>query len=908
MLATFLYGCSGGLSCGGEAGEGCLNGYAYPQSDLSNGVEKVSEGAKMRMTQAALDFLDGALKDILISSLGESMADPNTIAIELPPTQLVGDGGGIGDVALGEGEAETYPTTLLIDASEFSDKIEMQFVEAGDMVSLNGNDVIVEKDGILLDVIGLPVGIDARIFTRVSSFGIQATAGCDLDGTNPDFCPPGNPECGTLTSLDLGILVYPEVATGAACDVPTGECLTIDVDVVHADISGIDSGDLDISVPPHDDDDCGPNAPPLCSPECSDQNTAEDIIGLSPDWECDLICAIEEFSIDLLVNLIGFIEPLIDTFFDEILTNAIKDALADFDGAPIAVSTTFDLSETLGDMIPRTSAELGYSLSPTGDAFQVDCASNTSCDETTGMNFTINSGFEAAPHAEAAIPHPCVAATDEQAFQMLFGGPEFATGPSPILDGMYDGSPYHLGASISEAMVRQAVYGVYNAGGLCLSADSDRIYQLSGGAFPFSVGTVDLLVEGKLRNFADPEAPAIVTLTPREPPVIDYGAGTENDGHINFTWTDVDVGFYALAYERFAQVFSVRANLSASASVLKDPETNTLKLSIVSGPEVSDIREIHNEFLPEVDFVSVLEALTAVALDAALGNGLEFDLDFSDAISEALGVDLTLNFDGIETVPENAPDFLNLYLSLAEGSGTNPQMLTNLRPLALSLAPEPGLFATGDSNAPSRPTGTVRVVTADGSSLPTNYEYFAQVDFGMLRGPFRADTDDVLEIHDARLTLLGEHTIHVRRRPVGVQEGLSWPPSEVTFQLDPIAPKINIDIGKELIELSGSDIGSPSGELMYAIAWDDQDFGDYSTNRKLERNPEATRLRVRTRDAAGNTSTKAIMLPRVDFSTNHQSDMVHDIEAAGCSSSSTSHACLTLLLLPLLAATRRRQK
>ncbi len=863
-LSAMLYGCSGGLSCGGQGG-GCVNGYVYPQSGLPNGTNAVDNGARMRMTQAALDFLDLYLKDILLGALGSNLADPDTIALNVGTFNVAGDGGSIGQITVGQGSNETYPTTVLIDAATLSDNLNMQFVEAGDTVDIGGDMVTVTDDGILLDVVDLPVGIDARIFGRVSGFGFEANAGCDLDGTNPNYCPPGNPECGLFTGLNLGILVYPDVAVGADCDVQNVECLKINVDVVKADFLDL-MGDqvsdyFDISTPPHDNQDCNSVNPPFnCSPECSDQNFAEAAVGLGADWECDVFCAVGEFSIDFVANIAGFIEPLLDSFLDDLLENAIANALDDFDGAPLAAASRFGLSDTVGPIAPGDTLDLGYSINPSGNAFDVNCPSGINCAQTKGMDLIMRSGFEAAPDDMGAtpVPHPCVTPVEGQDFVALFGGTQFTTSSNIPLDGLYNGAPYHIGASIAEGMVRQALFGVYNSGVLCLEVSSDTVFNLTGGAFPLAAGTIDLLTEGKLRQFADPSAPAIITVTPYQPPVATMGAGTEDEGHLIFDWEQVEISFYVLSQERFARIFAVTADLTMGASVLKDPATDTLKLSIVQGPDVGNFTQTYNELLPNVSFVEVLESLVGLVFDAALGNGLEFELDFADALSGALGVPLYLDFHGIETLPASDPEYLNMYLSLTDTPPAMPEMRTAATPVRPALADTPGIYQERDDNPVALPTGEVRLSGTPFDLVPGT-EYFVTIDFGMLRGPFVVDDEGVLTVRDARLRLLGRHTLYLRGRPPGLHDQLQPEADVVSFFVDPVPPKVRLRVTDGVLVAEATDVGSDPAGLRFAWGKDDEALGPFTGTDSMDLGwYEGARLaRVQVQDEAGNLSRVA---------------------------------------------------
>jgi hypothetical protein len=920
LLSTLLYGCSGGLSCGD--GGGCAGEYAYPQSGLVNGVQYVDDGARMRMTQSALDFLQIHLKDILIASLGSQSGNPDVIALQIPPAQLTGQDGDLLDVNLGQGNNETYPTTILIDASTFVDDLDMRFVQQGEVVNIGGQNITIAQDGILLDAYDIPVGLDARLFTAVTTLGITATAACDVDGSNPAYCPPSNPNCGLITGITLGILVYPSVATGAACDVPGIECLKINVDVVRAALGEFGTDAVEVSVPPHDSQNCNSaGAPPNCSPECSDQNLAEQLVGLGPAWECDAICFIEEFGLDLVFGLIGLVAPLLEGFLDDLLEVAIRDALEDIDGAPLALAGRFPIASALPVASPST-LDLGFSIGPTNPGFDVNCPAGQ-CTAAKGMDIIMKSGFEAAPDpaSETPVPHPCVNAIQGAAFVALYGGVEFDVPTADPLTGLYEGMPYHVGASLAEQAVNQTLFAAYNSGALCLELSTDAVHVLAGGAFPLSVGTLDVLTGGKLRQFADPSAPVILSIVPHGPPVVKYGAGVDDGGHIKLGWEKAEVSFYALMYERFARVFSVTVDIRAGIAVYNDPESLKLKISIVDGPTVDNFQPTYNELMPTVAFDEIFADLIGLVFDAALSGGLEFDYDLATALSSALGVPLYINMQGFETVPATDPAFLNVYLSLTETPPPAPRMAHELPRLAL--AQNHGLIdSVVDAKGVTRgrPSGHVRLTATD-VGLPPGYEVFALVDFGITRGPFVVDADGSVTIRDPKLRLPGDHTIEIRTRPYHAYDALDRTPRKISVLVDPYAPQVKLAIEGETLVAIATDVGTDVGDLTYTWLFDDRPgtLDRTSTSFPLVDLAEVRRVSVVVADRAGNVSVPASvdlhwLAARPSESHKEWPRVRHDVlEEGGCaalgsSTGSSSQASLALFAFALFALRRRPRK
>ena len=884
--AAMLYGCSGGLSCGG--GSSCLNGYAYPQTQaqVPNGVQAVDDGVRLRMTQAALDFLSEHMKEILLGALGEDPNNPGYVRLEIPGQQTIIDG--TVTVTLGEGPNEQYPTAILIDANELASRLTFTFQEGAD-------------EGIRLRAVDVPVGLDARIFTEVD-FGFTATAACQIDGTNPDYGP------GIFTGITLDILVRPDVGTGAQCDLGQGQCLLIEVDVLDAQLGDFGANSIEITSPPRctsGSDGTGP-----CSEECSDTVAFVDNNG---DRECTSFCPVYDFGVDLVAGIAGFIEPLIESFLDDLLDVAIRQALADVDGSPLSASNRLDLAAFAPGLLSSTTLDLGYSIQPTGNAFDVNCPAGN-CGETRGMDIILSSGFEAAPDptGQVPVPHPCALPYRGADFNALYGttSGELETEGAQALTGELGGTTYHLGASLAEPAINQMLFGAYNAGALCLELTTEGVHALTGGAFQLSAGTIDLLTGGKLRQFAQPTAPAVVAINPIQPPIVTYGAGTLDEGHIAVDWPEVEVSFYVLMYERYARIFGVAANVSMQLSVFNDPETRTLHISVVDGPTVDGFETKYNELLPDVDFTGVLESLLGLAFDTALGDGLEFDYDVGNALADQLGIPVYIDFRGIETVPETNREFLNVYLTLTDEP---PQPFSAPLP-PIVVDDEAGLYTVADPSAPRAqhvlPTGEVRIVgdvSSGGAPLDHGSEYFALVDFGAWKGPFRTGDDGALVVRDPKLSLVGQHVVKLRGRLIGEPNSLV-PYDEavdVVVWTDPEAPKVSLTIDGEAVRAHGVDVGTAPGLLQWAWRTDDGEWTDFGDAPSLPLDDVAgRRVSARAKDLAGNVSQPATLDVAAARAALAKRGVVLG-EDGGCASPSSS--TIGALALLALAARRRRR-
>lgn len=845
--SLFLYGCTGGLSCDAST-PACLNAYEFPQSGLPNGVAPVDDGVRVRMNQAALNVLSENLREIVLSQFSSMQTANGEIAIDVGPFVLNGSNP---VVQVGQRtDGSLFPTYAILDANELSERLRFEFFEG-------------VRDGIRIRADEVPFGLKARVFGEWSLVGVSGTASCDLAGTN---CPASDPGCGLLSTLSFEMNVFPDVGSGPQCDFGVGECFLLLVELESLSLGDFDASSIEISTPPSDSEGCmSANAPPLCEPECSDTVPLVDGNG---DAECWGLCGALDLAASGAAQLGGFLSSTLEDYLDESFEAAIRAALADFDGAPISAADRIEFYEALPDIVNPTTLDLGYYLAPTGNAFDVNCPTGNNCEETRGMDLVLKTGYEAAPPREddaddTSPPHPCVNSFIGGDFASWFGSSEFFAPDALPLDGEFEGESYHLGSSIARQGINQALFASYNSGVFCFEVDSDSVHRFSEGAFPLTAGTLDLLTEGKLRQFAPPSAPAVLSILPTTPAKLIYGAGTEDDGHASLQIEDIIVSFYVYVYDRYVRVFAVNTDVSAGLTLFADPASETLRLAVVDGPNVENFEEVYNELLPGVNFSDVLGSLVGLAFDALLGDDLAFGYNLTNTLSDSLGVPLYVDFRGLETVPDTGTrEFLNFYLSLS--SEPPPQPLRSPVPLRFALAEQSGLYHTAapdvlregqDPLAPKMGTGRVRLQGVS-RMLSSDDEYFAQVDFGMWRGPFKPSHDGVLEIKDPKLRLVGRHTIRLQGRHQGPAEPFQVADDPFELWIDPLKPWVSLHTDDAGVHATGEDIGSAQDDLVYSWRLDDGEWSPFDEANRLswDEITDVRRLSVQTRDLAGNLS------------------------------------------------------
>jgi uncharacterized protein (TIGR03382 family) len=873
-LLLAVVGCGGaGLDCG----SGCANAYPFPQTAASvpNGTAPVDDGIRMRLTQAGLDFVMQNLDSVLISQFGTAPGQPGVIAIPIGGQTVNGSNPrvnlGFSTTSANGQPLESYPTSILIDANQLEQRLDVDLDDA--------------EDGIRLVIRDLPLGIDARAYADFD-FGISSSdAACNVRGGAN----------GIIGTISLDMLIQPGVGRNEDCDEAggVGECITLDISLASASVGALD---IDLSNP-------GPCSNAACttgSRVCSDSFPLQ-----ADDFECSSACGVGDFALDVIEVVANFLTDTLGFVIRPALETAIRSALEDIDGAPLSVAQRQDVAGFAPGILPASALDLGLSIAPTSGAFEV----NNPAGGALGLDLILKSGFEAAPPLDATegltVPHPCARPIEGVNFANLYAGAEFEVPDNLLapLTGSFDGATYHLGASLAKPAVNQILFALYNTGALCLEVDSDAINTLAGGSFQLSAATLDLLTSGKLKQFADAEAPAIVVVNPSQPPVVRYGAGTAEEGHLIIDWPDVEVGFYVLMFERFSRVFAVSADISLQIAVFDDPDTRTLRLSVVNGPNITGFEQTYSELLPGIDFTEVLESLLGTVLDAALGDGLEFNFDIADALSGALGLPIFIDLNGIETVPASDREFLNIYLTMTD---TPPQPRT-MAPTSLRLADDPGVLRRvedlGAGRPATLPTGEVRLAVGD-----DDREYFARADFGLWRGPLRP-TDGVITLRDPKLRTTGEHTVTVRSRAPGVPGSLESEGTAVTVWVDGKAPVARLRrVGDTLVASGVDDATVPAG-LAWSWQLDDGAWSDFSTTSTLALDDvTARRVAVRAQDLAGNVSRIASVDVGVEQLRRRADREAAPATAAGCAAAGpmTPGAALALVALALLRGRRRR--
>ncbi len=689
VASFFLYGCTGGLSCGGnnEEAAGCGGRTFFPNDDRI-GTEQVENGIRARMTQQALSFVTDNIGELLTNGLLEDVIDVSEgwIRVNLADDgPIVVSDASYAELTFGQDpsdEREKYGFELLIGQEAFTENFRLEFVEAGDRIELQARDenggpifVTATSSGIFVELLELPLGIDTRAYVRSSFQGIPLESfACNIFGANDSICTPENPNCGAVTRASTAAFVYPEVLEGPSCRLGGGECINIFVDFQRVDID-IDNTSIEIEQPTSCE--VTPNDPD-CTWLCTDG-----LFGGYPNNECNTLCNATDFAADGITFVLGFMTERFQQFMDDALETAVRRGLRNLNGSPLSAAFRVNLRESVPEIFAEDTHDLAIGINPTGDAFAVNCPDGQ-CDEAKGMDLVLKAGFAAVKDRDPNLAegqnetlvsavHPCVPEITTQKFQELYGSLVFDAARIQSLNGLADGEPYAFGASLTDSALNQAFYAAYNAGAFCLEVDTDNLYRLTNGSAIVNTRLLDTFFPtADVRRFTDSDAPVLVSIQPSEPPVIALGSGSGADPHLNFSWRNVQLSLYYMIFDRYSRVVSMTTDITTGLNFVQDPENpSVLVLSIDQSPQLSNIQQTYNELFdntdsngnPIVDFPGTLRELLADFLSGVIEGNFAIDIDISDALTNLIGVETPIVLKDIERVSRNESEFLNLYLA-----------------------------------------------------------------------------------------------------------------------------------------------------------------------------------------------------------------------------------------------------
>ena len=688
---------------------------------------------------------------------------------------------------------------------------------------------LTEPSGVRLVLENLRVGLDLKLKQNV----IGSTSSCPVTG-DLGSDPKHAAEVTVRATIDPGVGPRPDYA--------------LDFDI---NVGNIELDDIGIDV-------LGRSA--YCAErEC--QDCTVEVFGTCLDpggrcVECDIFCGAIGSAVAALLNaLSGVIAPLLDDLFAPLIDGFIDDAVGQLNGTPAKVETAVDLASLAGLDILRRSQPLGLFAAPRPGRFPVNDRG-----AGLGMEVTLDSGLESDL---ADCVAPIAPFTPNK-------------GPVPTLSGLdSQNRPYHLGFTFASSFLNQALYTAHRAGTLCLKLTTDDIRGLTGGAFAINASLLSL-VASDLTKLADPAAPVIIELKPRNPATLELGSGERTgvddmgndvfDWLFKVRWTDVGVAFHVLIQDRYVRAFEVTTDIFVGLNLTVQPN-NSLEVA-VGELRIDDFREEFNELLPNADFGEILPTLLDVALGTLLNQALVFDFDLTTAVSDALGgapILLRVNDIFRDGVQE---DYLTM--SLTFSATTSMAFARSVHTQARLHSSEPGVLQRRPEDEwRPRPTGAVRLVV--GESLPNStkreLEYQVRVDNGLWSIWRSARADDTLVAPDVRLKMPGWHTVEVRARRIDDYATLDATPAALRVLVDPLPPRLSARHGTSGIDVTVRDTESAGAADPLRLEMRSSQASDWqpvSLTETTMGQAEATidygvltgveRLELRARDGSGNPS------------------------------------------------------
>lgn len=770
VLGLLLAMSCGGGSCGGAGGcGGCGDGsYTFPEGDPSRPDAVIQdEVVRVRVNQDFLDFIKPQLPALIAQQLGSAgggtFVDANNI-LHIPLPDINAFDIGIADARLRQAEA-------LLFLNDLDDAMDIRFEEP------NGTRLIIDR---------IRLGVELRIKEDV----LGSTSSCPVYG---DLGPrnPGEPKHATEISIEA--IIDPGVGPGPDYDLD----IRVNVDSVSIDALALDVAGSG-------------GARGYCAePECRD--CAVEVAGTCLDpggrcVECNIFCGgVTNAVVGLATALIDLVRPLLNRILTPIVEGLLGNVLNNLNGSSAKLETQVDLAAMAGIAALKNAGPLGVFVAPTPGRFPV---LNRGGPEL-GMEITVNAG------AEGEIAD-CIGMLED-----------FVPNKGPVPDPPATDSrnrPYHMFTTFASSFLNQSLYAIHRNGTLCIRLGSEDVRDLTGGAFTLNASLLSILASD-ISQLADDTAPVIIELKPRNAGKIDLGTGEligqDADGNDVYDWLmkltleDLGVAFHVFMHDRYVRVFEVTTDIFVGLNVVVQPD-NTLQVAL-GELRIDDFTETFNEILPNADFADVLPTLLDLALGAVLNQSLTFDLDITNAVSDALGgapIFLRVNDiyrDGIQE------DYLSMTLTFTSSAGGNLMLSADTQ--ARLQDGDNGLLRWTEAGRET--TGKLRLQVGADYDLAHPLEYQVRVDRGLWRVPQAADAQGVLTVTDAKLRLPGKHEVEVRARYKGDYQSLDATPATLTAVVDPLAPQLKTRTVADGVEVVVTDTLTQDPQRLVLMARND---------------------------------------------------------------------------------------
>lgn len=761
LVLGILFGVScGGGSCGGGGGcGGCGDGtYEFPLNDPNRPDAIVQdEAARARITQRFLDFIKPQLPGVIRSQLGAAgggmYVDANDVLhIPLPDTDLFD---------IGVAEARMRSAEALLWLSDLDQRLDVRFEQ---------------PDRVKLTITNLRLGVNLDL----KEDALGTTSSCPIEG---DLGPMGPGPLKHAAEISIEATITPGVGPDP------DRALEIGVDLGDIAINDLDIHVVDSNV--------------YCSePECTD--CAVEIAGSCLDIggrcaECYTFCGgLTNGLLAITTGLIDLIRPLLNNLLTPIIDNLLGSTLNSLNGQTAKLQQQVNLGQLLPIPALSNSNAFGIFVAPRPGPFDV-------IDRGTGdgMEITVSGG------AEGTLAD-CVG--DLEDFVVV-------KGPVPALGGTDSRNrPYHIGFTMAQSLMNEMLYAMHRSGSLCLKLGTKDVRDLTNGQFTLNASLLSLLA-ADIGKLASDRAPVVLELKPRNAPTITLGTGektgVDSMGKDVYDWLlklqlqELGIAFHVLIQDRYVRVFEVTSDIFVGLNITVLPDN---KLQVAVGElRIDNFNQYFNEILPNADFAMVLPTLIEIVMQGLLTQSLTFDLDITNAVSDALGgapIYLRVNDimrDGVQQ------DFLTLSMTFTSSPTANLSLAANT---VAELAGDGELVERSIETKLARPTGRVRLAVAGSGLDGRDLEYAVRVDGGVWRTWQTARADGTIVVEDAHLNLPGAHDIEVRSRFVDDYQSLDPTPARVAAVVDYRAPVVSAKKVDALVEIEVRDLETAAGEAL----------------------------------------------------------------------------------------------
>ncbi len=345
--------------------------------------------------------------------------------------------------------------------------------------------------------------------------------------------------------------------------------------------------------------------------------------------------------------------------------------------------------------------------------------------------------------------------------------------------------PPHLGIALAGRFLDYAFGGLYAAGSLCLTANTDQTDQLKTGVLSLIIPSLKNL------TFEQKGAAMAITTRPGAPPHLTLGSGADlkTDPLIKVKLERFAIDFYVYTIDRYLRVFTFTSDLTLPVNLQtgKDPVKNpsggivpVLGDLVVENPSVSATTLLAEDPAKIAGSLSTLVGGLTSQLTGSIA-----PVDLSSALS-AQGLALTIPETGIRRITKNEDAFLAIFANLAVA--TNPAKIVRPNVRLTALHVDPSAMGLATLRRETRPT----LELALGSSLDDTgalTEWSVQIDQGA-RSPWSSERHTVVARDD--LALQGRHVLRVFARAAGDPTTESATPAEVPFVVDVLAPNVRL--------------------------------------------------------------------------------------------------------------------